>query len=40
MFGDAMAPPEPREIDETRLMELRHLSAKAGLRGKPSVDDQ
>ena len=29
MSGDAMAPPEPKEIDETRSMELRHLSTNA-----------
>jgi hypothetical protein len=33
-------PPEPKEIDETRSMELRHLSANAVLRGKPSGDEQ
>ena len=27
MSGDALAPPEPKEIDETRSMDLRHLSA-------------
>jgi len=26
---DAMAPPEPKEIDETRSMELRHVSANS-----------
>jgi Phosphoenolpyruvate phosphomutase len=25
MYCDAVAPPEPKEIDETRSMELRHL---------------
>ena len=40
MSADAVAPPEPKEIDETRSMELRHLSANAGLRGGPSGDEQ
>jgi hypothetical protein len=37
MSGDPVAPPAPKEIDETRSMELRHLSANAGLRGRRSV---
>jgi len=40
MADDVMAPPEPKEIDETRSMELRHLSANAGLRGKPVGEQQ
>jgi hypothetical protein len=38
--GDAIAPPEPEEIDETRSMELRHLPANARLRGRPSGDER
>jgi len=40
MSGDAIAMPEPKEIDETRSMELRHLSANAMLRGRPSGDQR
>ena len=40
MPGDAVAPAEPQEIDGTRSMELRHLSANAGLRGRPSGEEQ
>jgi hypothetical protein len=40
MSGDAIAPPQPNEIDETRSMELRHLSANAGLRGRLSGDER
>ena len=36
MSDSAIAAPEPKEIDETRSMELRHLSANAGLRGGPA----
>lgn len=32
MAGDAIAPPEPQEIDETRSTELGRLSARAVLR--------
>ena len=34
MSDETMAVPEPKEIDETRSMELRHLSGNAGLRGQ------
>jgi hypothetical protein len=37
--SDAMARPEPKGIDETRSLELRHLTANAMLRGRRS-DDQ
>jgi hypothetical protein len=40
MSGDAMAPPAPKQIDETRSMELRHLSTNAGLRSRPAGDAQ
>jgi hypothetical protein len=33
-------PPEPKEIDETRSMELRILADNAVLRGKPSGDER
>jgi hypothetical protein len=36
MTDDTIALPEPQEIDETRSMELRHVSTNAGLRGRPS----
>ena len=36
MAGYAMAPADPQEIDETRSMELRHLSTNAILRARPS----
>jgi hypothetical protein len=36
MFDNVIAPPEPKEIDETLSMDLRHLSMNAGLRGAPS----
>jgi hypothetical protein len=39
MSRDAIAPPEPKEIDETRSVKLRHLTANAGLRGGLSGDD-
>ena len=38
MNDDVLAPPEPQEIDEKLSIELRHLSADAGLRGAPSGD--
>ena len=38
---DYMVPAaEPKEIDEQRSMELRHLSANAGLRGKAAGEQQ
>jgi len=40
MTGDAIAAPEPKEIDETRSMELRYLSTNAMLRGRPSGEEQ
>ena len=38
MTNDAIAPPEPKEIDETRSMVLRRLSANAGLRRSVCFD--
>ena len=32
--------PEPKEIDEKLSIELRHLSANAVLKGKPSGDEK
>jgi hypothetical protein len=32
--------PEPKAIDETRSMELRHVAGNAMLRGRPSADQQ
>jgi hypothetical protein len=32
--------PEPKEIDETTSMELRHLSENAVLKGRPSGEEQ
>ena len=32
--------PEPKEIDETLSMELRHLSENAVLKGRPSGDEK
>jgi hypothetical protein len=32
--------PEPKEIDETLSMELRHLASNAVLKGKPSGNEQ
>ena len=40
MPGEAFAPPEPKEIDETRSMELRYLSTNAMLRARPHGDEQ
>ena len=40
MPNDAIALPEPQELDETRAMELRHLSTDAMLRGRPGGDQQ
>ena len=40
MPEDVIAPTEPEEIDETRSMELRHVSTNAMLRGAPSGDEQ
>ncbi len=40
MTDDTMAPPEPQEIDESRSMELRHLSINAGLRGSPAGSER
>jgi hypothetical protein len=34
--ADALAPPEPQEIDETRSMELRHVSTETILRSRSS----
>lgn len=34
MADDAMAPADAQEIDETRSMELRHLSTNAILRAR------
>ena len=36
MSGNTLLPPEPADVDETRSMELRRLSAHAGLRGRPT----
>ena len=40
MPDDTIAPPEPKEIDETRSMEFRHLSANATLRGSASSEQR
>ena len=40
MSGDAIAPPEPKEIDETRSMELRHIATNAMLRGRSSSEQR
>jgi hypothetical protein len=40
MSGGAIALPARKEIDETRSMELRHVSTNAMLRGRPSGDEQ
>ena len=40
MTSDPIALPKPKEIDDTRSMELRHLSTNAVLRGRPSGDQQ
>ena len=32
--------PEPKEIDETLSMELRHLASNAVLKGKPSGNEK
>jgi hypothetical protein len=40
MSYDSMAAPEPKEIDDTRSMELRHVSTNAMLRGRPSGAQQ
>lgn len=39
MPGDAPALPEPKEVDESRSMELGHLAGNAMLRGHP-IDGQ
>lgn len=37
---DLLPTPEPKEIDEKRALELRHLAADAVLKGKPYGDEQ
>jgi len=37
---DTIALPEPKEIDESRSMELHHLSTNAMLRGAPSGEQR
>jgi len=37
MTDDMIAPPEPKEIDETRSMELRHLGAPSFVTYRPST---
>jgi hypothetical protein len=40
MSGGAIALAARKEIDETRSMELRHVSTNAMLRGRPSGDER
>jgi len=40
MSSDAVAPADPQKIDETRSLELRHVSMNAMLRGQPSGGEQ
>jgi hypothetical protein len=40
MAGDVTFRPEPKEIDASLSMELRHRSANAGLRGAPLGDQR
>jgi hypothetical protein len=40
MSDDTIALPEPKEVDEARSMELRHLSTNAMLRGGPSGEQR
>ena len=37
---DSMPKPEPKEIDETKSVELRHLADDAVLRAKPNGEER